>query len=166
MDDDLKQKWNLRPQRVPAPLEGRSVYRALRRNKWWKKIRSNTRNTAEGKCEICLTPEGRMYCHEDWRYDDQSHIATLKRFMWICQNCNGVLHIGGGPYSWSGDLEDDPCMKIIGHLMEVNQMSVEEACALLVEDNEIYDERSKHEWKVEISSRLIEVYPFLTDLQF
>jgi hypothetical protein len=48
--------------------------------------------------------------------------------------------------------------------MEVNGMDFEQASAVLVEANRIWDERSSHEWSVRISGELLERYPFLADI--
>lgn len=155
----------LQPNLIPDPLLRRSVYRVLRRNAQWTQIRDHTRESAQSQCEICGEIERRMYCHEDWHYDDQTYIATLRRFMWICQDCNGVLHIGGGPVSWSGCLENDPGIKILTHIMQVNDISLEEALRLLAETNRLHEERSKHKWAIEVSQDLLSRFPFLKDVQ-
>ena len=104
-----KKPLKLTPALVPESLHGRSVFYALKRGPKWEIIREATKKAAGNKCEICgATSDRYMYCHEEWNYDIFNKIATIVRFKWICRDCNGVIHIAGGPFSHSGGLENDP----------------------------------------------------------
>jgi hypothetical protein len=105
-----------------------------------------------------------MICHEDWMYNDDAHIALLIRFRWICPDCNAVIHLGEGPRSWTGGLENDPARYVFDHLIEVNGMNSEQAIALLVEANKVWEERSLHDWTLRIADDIVICYPFLEGL--
>ena len=131
----------------------------------WRKIRQDAREASGGTCDICGEPERTgMICHEEWEYEDAAHVAVLTRFRWICPDCNGVIHIGGGAYSYSGDLQRDPGMLVLEHMIAVNGMDLDQATAALIEANHAYDERSSHEWSVRLSDDVIQRYPFLMDV--
>jgi hypothetical protein len=165
MDPNIDKTWKLMPSLVPTPLIRRSVYRALGRNARWRRIRQHARESSGGSCDICGAPERRgMICHEDWLYDDETHIALLTRFRWICPDCNAVIHLGEGPRSWTGGIENDPARYVFDHMIEVNGMTADEASAVLVQANDIWDERSVHDWSLRISDDVLERYPFLDAL--
>jgi hypothetical protein len=165
MGEPVNPKWKLEPVLVPKPLVRRSVYRALRRGAKWRKIREDARALSGGPCEICAAPERPgMICHEDWEYDDATHVARLTRFLWICPDCNAVIHLGEGPRSWTGGLENDPARFVFDHMITVNGMDFDEATASIVQANRIWQERSKHDWTVTVAREILQQYPFLADL--
>jgi hypothetical protein len=141
------------------------VFYSLKRNNKWKAIREETRKAAGDKCEICgIKRDRNMICHEEWTYDMPNRVATITRFRWICPDCNGVIHIAGGPISWSDGLEKDPNIKVIEHLMHVNEISLREALDLLNKENQKNEERSKLDWKIRLDKTLTAQFPFLQDL--
>jgi hypothetical protein len=160
MSHNQESQLKLRPTLVPEPLQRRSVFYALQRNKEWRKIREAVKLTADGACEICGTKRDRyMVCHEDWHYDDKKHIATMFRFMWICPDCNGVLHLK--------NLSNiDLLFNVIAHLMRVNEIKSDKGVfELLSRAQHEYDERSQHEWTIVINSALLDRFPILAELQ-
>ena len=159
MPHNQESQLKLRPTLVPEPLQSRSVFYTLRRNKEWRKIRETVKLTADGMCEICGIKRDRyMICHEDWHYDDKKHIATLVRFMWICPNCNGVLHL-------KNLSNPELLFNVIAHLMRVNEIESEGVFELLSRAQREYDERSQHEWTIVITPTLLDQFPILTKLQ-
>ena len=126
---------------------------------------------AENTCQICGESRDKgMICHEVWHYDDVSHIATLTGFQLVCPPCNVVLHISGaGARKTSGfpgdSLKLDPTAISLDRLIEVNQMSFDEAGALLNHANKLLHMHSKEQWQVEIGSSVIAEFPFLAEIQ-
>jgi hypothetical protein len=161
--------WPLRPKLVPRPLQRRSVFHALKRDKRWKEIRQLVIARAGGCCEICgESREKGMICHEVWQYDDGLHVARLTGFQLICPPCNLVLHVGGSGNIWGGDpsgtMSADATTIALEHLMRVNCIQFDEAIAMLVEANHEFDERSKHQWSVVVDKALVEEFPVLDNL--
>jgi hypothetical protein len=168
MSNDLYQP-KLQPELVPGPLADRSVFNALRRNKLWQMIRQNTMNAAGNQCQICGAHTRLMFCHEDWNYDDNHQVATLAHFMWICQDCNGAIHTGPKAAVGAGTPMYTHYTKfvteIVEHVMNVNHMTSEEVVKMLKQAYQIYNERSKFVWLIEIHPQLLKQYPFLVDVK-
>ncbi len=159
----------LRPSLVPSPLQRRSVLHAVKRDKRWKQIRKQVIVRADSRCEICGESRDKgMICHEVWQYDDAVHEARLTGFQLICPPCNLVIHVGGSGNIWGGDtsgtMSADAGTIALEHLMRVNEMSFEDALAMLIEASHRYDERSKHQWSVAVDRALIEQFPVLDGL--
>jgi len=126
-----------------------SWYNNLRKymdRKDWDRIRKQTYANYENKCGIC-GDEGRLNCHEIWKYDDKNHIQKLVGFIALCDLCHHVKHIGlAGILARRGELDYE---KVIEHFMKVNNCSKRtfenhrrEACKQ-------WKERSEHDWKVD-----------------
>jgi hypothetical protein len=125
--------------------------------KEWDKIRYISYEAAGHKCEICKnvgTDQGYKHaveCHEIWEYDDVNHIQKLVGLISLCPICHQVKHIGRaikmGRYTI--------CVRQLGI---VNKWTREQIDAHVAESFEIYKERSKHEWELDIS--LLEKAPY------
>ncbi len=169
-DLEIKPTWRLLPALVPLSLEGRSVFRALRRGAKWKRIRSMVIARARARCEICGQSRDKgMICHEVWSYDDTSDVATLTGFELVCPECNVALHIGGAGarkamHFPADSLELDPTAIALDRLMEVNKMTFPEAVALLNHANRLLDERSQVQWEMQIAPSVVADFPFLAGL--
>jgi len=113
----------------------------------WEVLKKQTSKLTRHRCEICAG-RGRRWpveCHEVWLYDDKTHIQTLVRLIALCPMCHKVKHIGLA--SVNGEFEE-----VRTHLMKVNQWPQQStADAYIARAFEIFEERSRHEWTLDIS---------------
>lgn len=109
----------------------------------WDIIRHKSYNLANNKCEICGS-SGILECHEIWQYDDVKHIQTLIRFIALCNRCHTVKHPGLAKIKGKSDIVEQ-------QLIRVNHMTHQQAIDYLIESFQIFDERSKYQWTLDIS---------------
>lgn len=112
----------------------------------WDKLRNEVYFQASYKCEIC-GGKGHKWpveCHEVWEYDDVNHIQKLVRLIALCPNCHMVKHPGLAKIKGNSDL-------VLLQLSKVNEMTKEEALEYVNKAFAIWQERSKHQWTVDIS---------------
>lgn len=115
----------------------------------WDTIRKECYAKANHKCEIC-GGKGRKWpveCHERWEFSDNK--INLLGFIALCPSCHEVKHIGlagkRGRYEQAKR-----------HFMKVNGLSSLDADKHIFEAFQLFSERSKHEW--EMNLELIEQY--------
>ena len=112
----------------------------------WDKLRNEVYFNASYKCEIC-GGKGHKWpveCHEVWEYDDVNHVQKLVRLIALCPNCHTTKHPGLARIKGNEDV-------VQYQLMKVNHMTIEEAKEYISKAFEIWRERSKHNWTVDIS---------------
>jgi hypothetical protein len=151
----------LQPVPVPAPLWEISAYRILNRRAPWKHIREAALESSGHRCSICgvrpqpgVTSDWRLYCHEDWHYDDSKSLATLQAFEILCADCNSVTHMGRA--SALGYLDQS-----VKHLCRVNGIAEAQAVLVFRRAMDTWKERSKKQWRVAVSRALLARYPQL-----
>ncbi len=114
----------------------------------WDKLRKRVYAEYGHKCGICGATEGRLNCHEIWKYDDTNHEQKLKGFIALCDLCHHVKHIGlAGILSQEGKLDLE---KVVEHFMKVNgcdRKTFEEHRRKAFEQ---WRERSRHSWRVNL----------------
>ena len=123
-----------------------SNVRSMVRTSVWEVLKKQTSKLANYKCEVCFG-RGRYWateCHEVWQYNDKEHIQTLVRLIALCPMCHKVKHIGLAGII--GGFEEAR-----SHLMKVNQWSLSTANDYINKSFDIFDERSKYEWTMDIS---------------
>ena len=117
--------------------------------KEWDKIRKKSYELAGNKCEICGdvgTNQGvkhKVECHEIWNYNDVTHEQKLIGLQSLCSRCHQVKHTGLAQLN--GKLNE-----VIKQLMDVNQMSFNEALTYIDEAFIVWEKRSKHTWTTNI----------------
>lgn len=112
----------------------------------WDKLRNEVYFQASYKCEIC-GGKGHKWpveCHEVWEYDDINHVQKLVRLIALCPNCHKVKHVGLARLQGDNEI-------VIEQLMKVNEMFRDEAEEYIYQAFKIWQERSKHNWTVDIS---------------
>src|SRR5581483_6787652 len=117
------------------------------------------------RCSICgraAAPPGfrdqRLYCHERWRYNDRSRVATLVGFQVLCAGCNAVAHMGRtGLFGYLPEA--------LAHLAEVNGISLTAAREVYHRAMSIWEARSATTWRVAVSAALLKRYPALKALE-
>ena len=116
----------------------------------WDIIRRRCYNEAKHKCEVCGdvgTNQGVWHsveCHEIWSYDDSEKTQVLIGLISLCPQCHKVKHSGLANIKNELDL-------VILQLMVVNGMTESEADQYLDEVFDIWEERSQHEWTLDIT---------------
>lgn len=116
----------------------------------WDRLRKKSYALANNVCEICGdTGKNQGYkhnveCHEIWHYDDTTKAQTLTGLISLCPYCHKCKHPGLAQIN--GELNI-----VINQLMKVNNISKDDAEKLIDDAFTIWRERSKHEWKLDIS---------------
>jgi hypothetical protein len=116
----------------------------------WDIIRKKSYAIANNLCEICNdTGKSQGYkhnveCHEIWQYDDIHKTQTLTNLISLCPYCHKCKHPGLA--QMNGEINI-----VINQLMKVNNISKDEAINYITESFNIWRERSKHQWKLDIS---------------
>lgn len=117
---------------------------------------------AEHKCEICGETgfeqgyKHKLECHEIWKYDDTRLVQKLVGLIALCPLCHQAKHIGR---SFAMGRQDTT----INKLMTVNNWSEKKTLEIINEAFEINKERSKHNWKLDIS--LLRKPPYNLDIK-
>jgi len=131
---------------VPKTCWHESLRKRMRRSEW-DKLRRKVCADQAGICAIC-GGEGRLQCHEKWRYDDAGHTQTLVGFHAVCNMGHHVMHFGMAQIlAEQGHLD---LGAVIHHFMKVNHVGREAFQAHQEEAFRVYRERSKHVWKVDL----------------
>lgn len=134
---------------IPSTCHYSNVRTALK-TKVWDKIRFIIYENAEHKCQICSQTgleqgyKHRVECHEIWEYDDERKIQKLIGLIALCPTCHQAKHIGRSFAIGRKDI-------VINKLMDINNWSEEKTLEIISEAFEINKERSKHNWKLDIS---------------
>jgi 5-methylcytosine-specific restriction endonuclease McrA len=116
----------------------------------WDRIRKKSYENANHVCEICGdvgTNQGyrhKLECHEIWQYNDEALIQTLTGLVSLCPYCHLVKHPGLAQMNGKLGI-------VLKQLQRVNQISIEEAGAMLNEAFEIWRSRSKNNYTLDIS---------------
>lgn len=113
----------------------------------WDTIRRRVYREADYICEIC-DGQGDAHpveCHEVWEYDDEAKIQKLVRMIALCSACHEVKHIGFATVRRR-------CKEALRHLAEVNDWTAEEAEEYVEQAFEEWEERSRHQWQLDISA--------------
>ena len=93
---------------------------------------------------ICGAPTSRLEAHEQWEYDDEKGVQRLKNVVAVCRPCHEVIHIGRTQLMGREREASE-------HFMKVNGCTYAEYRAALGKANEIHRERSRREWKLDVS---------------
>ena len=123
----------------------------------WDKIRFLSYAAANNKCEICGdTGKNQGYkhnveCHEIWDYDDENHVQTLVGLISLCPTCHQVKHIGRAIAIGKQEV----CFQ---QLVKINKWTEEQARQHVLASFDLHKERSKHQWKLDLSLLTLEPY--------
>lgn len=130
---------------VPATCWFSNVRSAVSRAQW-DKIRKQVYAQAWDVCQICggVGPKHPVEAHEIWSYDDHNQIQKLVGMIALCPDCHQVKHFGFAQSQGKGELA-------MQHLMKVNKLTKKQAIKYLNGVMEQWVERSKKNWKLDIS---------------
>jgi hypothetical protein len=123
----------------------------------WDKIRFLSYEAAKNKCQICGSTgklqgyKHNVECHEIWDYDDENHVQTLVGLISLCPTCHQVKHIGRSIAIGKQQV----CLQ---QLSRVNNWTQEEVHQHVLASFELHKERSKHQWKLDLSLLTLEPY--------
>ena len=109
----------------------------------WEILRKDTLQKAGHKCEVCGFT-GLLHCHEVWDYNDQTHEQKLARLQALCPACHEVKHFGLAGVKGRRTFA-------LRHFALLNELSRSEAEGHVYKAFEQWAERSKHQWKLDIS---------------
>lgn len=149
-------KPKLEVELIPSTCHFSNV-RTTVKPKEWDKIRYISYESAGNKCEICKgvgTEQGYKHaveCHEIWEYDDVNHIQKLVGLISLCPICHQVKHIGRAIKMGRFTI----CVK---QLAKVNKWTRPQIDKHIADSFEVYKERSKYEWELDIT--LLEKAPY------
>lgn len=157
-----KKQYLLVPELVPVPLWGRSAFKMLgQRAPWIKRIRPDALAESNGACSLCRSSEGRMICHDKWKYDDERAIATLVGFEIHCAMCDVVTHVGRAAITGSAEVV---LLDVLNHLCRINICPPDVAEQILKDALEQWNIRNKKKWTVKVIPALVARYPELAPL--
>ena len=116
------------------------------RKEIWDRIRKECYGKANYKCEICdgVGESHPVEAHEEWEYNDETHIQKLVRIIALCPDCHKVKHIGLAGLNDGYD-------EAVKHFMKVNELSKAKAVKCVNEAFRVFDERSRYEWELDLS---------------
>lgn len=141
---------------VPATCHFSNV-RTTIKPKEWDKVRFISYEEAGHKCQICGdTGKNQGYnhnveCHEIWHYDDDNHVQKLVGLVSLCPICHQVKHIGRSIAIG----KQEACY---AQLRKVNKWTQAQVDEHVKQSFELYKERSKYEWELDIS--ILEEEPY------
>jgi|SRR6476659_627829 len=128
----------------------------------WDKLRKKAIADAGEKCAICGA-EGPLYCHEVWEYDEANLVQQLAGFTALCNLCHHVKHFGmASTLASEGRLDIE---RVIAHFMAVNDCDLKAFKRYIVQVGKQWQERSKHEWTVDLGQYAALAKPSATQIE-
>lgn len=149
--------YRLVPELIPAPLWGVSAYRVFGKTKPWKEIRQETLEKAHNKCESCDSDGPQLACHDKWKYDDKTHVATLVGFEVRCVLCHSATHIGR-----ANALGFE--REAIEQLCRVNRCTERQVRETIEAAMSVWEKRCQKKWTVVVAPALLKRYPRLAEV--
>ena len=86
----------------------------------------------------------RLEAHERWSYHEDTRIQKLERIIALCHRCHSATHYGLSGLRGVHKFAEK-------HLMKVNGWTEEQVSNHCVEQSMLWKERSKCEWKLDVS---------------
>jgi hypothetical protein len=126
----------------------------------WDRVRRMVYGRAGNRCEACGAGADRarriwLEAHERWDYDEHptdEHFASfgmqVQRLVCLCTRCHETTHLGLAGLRGHHDRAFD-------HLCAVNGWTRATARAHVAEANELFEERSRTEWLLDINILLL-----------
>ena len=114
--------------------------------KQWDVIRKAVYKQSNYCCDIC-GGKGRKHpveAHEQWDYDDTTHVQKLIGIWSLCPNCHLVKHMGRAMAVGQGD-------RAMAHMDKVNGWTPQQTEDHIVGAMKQWEERSKHTWTLDLT---------------
>lgn len=144
--------YKLTVELVPKTAWGNNLRKLLPRDDW-DKLRRAIYAAYGYQCAIC-DARGQLHCHEQWSYDDQCFIQSLKDVIPICVMCHHVKHLGhAGILANEGKLDYEG---VIRHFMRVNECTRADFEWAKNDAFQRWRWRSRFKWRLELGE-LVEV---------
>ncbi len=103
---------------VPDICKLQSLERFLT-SKAWNMLRKQTLEECHEQCAICgASAPPSLHCHEQWGYDDETHIQRLVRLIMLCPMCHHTKHM-----SAHGSVTPE---ELVQHFIKMNDCSRQE----------------------------------------
>lgn len=139
----LRRSPRLTIELVPNPCWEKNV-RALVSPREWQSIRKTVFDRAAGTCQVCGW-QGRLHCHEVWRYDESTGVQAFETFLALCRFCHDVKHLGLANFQGR-------YRPAIAHLARVNGWSKRAAAKYADQCFEVYERRSRQTWRQDLAA--------------
>jgi hypothetical protein len=112
----------------------------------WDQLRKSAYQKASYRCEICggRGPKWPVECHEIWHYDDEKQVQRLIGMTALCPRCHEVKHLGLTSIRGRAEIAE-------AHLAKVNDWTEKQTSDYLDSVWQIWHERSKYQWKLDLS---------------
>ena len=116
----------------------------------WDKIRKKSYRQYHNVCGICGDSGKKqgfnhaVECHEIFEYDDINHVQKLTELISLCPYCHKCKHPGLASINNETGI-------VIEQLMKVNEITEDEAELYLDYCFQVWEERSKYNWTLDIS---------------
>ena len=126
----------------PLPYSSRraSLANLLPRGRW-DRIRRHIYRRARYHCQICGR-EGRMFCHETWRFNEQAGRQYLIGFEGLCEACHKTKH-----YFFTGDSRARAAL--FQHLLTTNRVTRQQGIDHLMNVYRQQQRLNQREWIVD-----------------
>lgn len=149
MAKKIQKEIPLKVELIPKSCHFSNV-RTTIKPKDWDIIRFISYAKANNMCEICGQTgleqgyKHKVECHEIWEYNDKTYTQKLLGLISLCPLCHQVKHIGRA--NAMGKQAD-----VFNQLELVNEWNHKDVVEHVAEAFQTYYERSKHQWKLDIS---------------
>lgn len=143
---------------IPASSWCNNLRNILTRQQWTS-ISKNVRSNADGHCEICGRNVKMLHAHETWEFDDDTHTQKLIQIRAVCPMCHSTIHIGRSAVLG----KEIPALK---WYVKLNDISFEEAKSDENKALEVYEQRSKINWNIDINENYIKQLVNFSDNEF
>ena|SRR5690242_20982732 len=132
---------------VPSTAWGHNLRDLLTREQW-DTLRRLTYSHYGYRCGVCHASNTTLYCHEQWEYDDTTHLQKLVGLVALCKMCHHCKHLGhAGILASRGELDFE---QMIAHFLRVNGCSRDDYDAHSRQAWATWQERSTYEWTTDI----------------
>ena len=143
---------------IPASSWCNNLRNILTRQQWTN-ISKVVRNKTDGNCEICGRNVKTLHAHETWEFDYITNMQKLIKIRAVCPMCHSTIHIGRSAILG----KELPALKWYAKL---NNISFEEAKSDENKALEIYEQRSKINWNIDINENYIRQLVNFSDDEF
>jgi hypothetical protein len=115
----------------------------------WDTLRKESYKKASYRCEVCagVGEKWPVECHEIWHYDDQTKTQTLKGLISLCPTCHKAKHLGRTLSVEPFEVQE----KVLRHLLETNNLTLQQTLNYVEQVFEQWAERSQHQWTLDLT---------------
>ena len=110
----------------------------------WDRLRKKVYSRASDRCECCGSSNSGLEAHERWKYDYPRKIQKLMRLVALCRDCHRSTHMGLASVQGKEKEAKE-------HLRRMRMFSIEEVENHIDEAFELFEERSKFKWELDLS---------------